>query len=186
MRANAAIDAERALLMARELVDGETPAVPAAAAKIIHALSQQALDTHVPRPRDRSCPGSSATKRRGRTPLGNDPRHRSDWRDGAGCFRHRSGSVPLGPAFRSLAWPDTAAELEWRQGTARADQQDGRQIPAQAARDRRRRRWCVAPGPSPRPLIRTWSACWAQAGTGGDRGDGQQDGTDRLGRADAR
>jgi transposase len=37
---------ERALLMARELVDGETPAVPAAAAKIIHALSQQALDTH--------------------------------------------------------------------------------------------------------------------------------------------
>ncbi len=47
MRANAAIDAERALLMARELVDGETPAVPAAAAKIIHALSQQALDTHV-------------------------------------------------------------------------------------------------------------------------------------------
>ncbi len=37
---------ERALLMARELVDGETPAVPAAAAKIIFALSQQALDTH--------------------------------------------------------------------------------------------------------------------------------------------
>ena len=37
---------ERALLMARELVDGETPAIPAAAAKIIFTLSQQALDTH--------------------------------------------------------------------------------------------------------------------------------------------
>ena len=38
---------ERALLMARELVDGQTQQVPQAASKVVAALSQQALDTHV-------------------------------------------------------------------------------------------------------------------------------------------
>lgn len=37
---------ERALTMARQVVDGEMPEVPAAAVKIIFALSQQALNTH--------------------------------------------------------------------------------------------------------------------------------------------
>ena len=37
---------ERALTMARQVLDGEAPDVPAAATKIIFALSQQALDTH--------------------------------------------------------------------------------------------------------------------------------------------
>lgn len=37
---------ERALTMAHQIVDGVTPEVPAAAAKIIFTLSQQALDTH--------------------------------------------------------------------------------------------------------------------------------------------
>src|SRR5664279_4001096 len=38
---------ERALLMARQIVDGKTPEVPIEAAKIIGTLSQQALDIHV-------------------------------------------------------------------------------------------------------------------------------------------
>lgn len=38
---------ERALLMARQIVDGETPDVPAEAAKVIAMLSQQALDIHL-------------------------------------------------------------------------------------------------------------------------------------------
>lgn len=38
---------ERALLMARRIVDGEAPAVPIEAAKIVSTLSQQALDIHV-------------------------------------------------------------------------------------------------------------------------------------------
>ncbi len=38
---------ERALLMARRIVDGEAPDVPIEAAKIIGTLSQQALDMHV-------------------------------------------------------------------------------------------------------------------------------------------
>jgi hypothetical protein len=38
---------ERALLMARQIVDGEAPEVPIEAAKIIGTLSQQALDIHV-------------------------------------------------------------------------------------------------------------------------------------------
>ena len=37
---------ERALTMAREVLDGEAPDVPPAAVKIIFALSQQALDTN--------------------------------------------------------------------------------------------------------------------------------------------
>jgi transposase len=37
---------ERALLMARQVVDGATPDVPAAAVKIVGMLSQQALETH--------------------------------------------------------------------------------------------------------------------------------------------
>ena len=38
---------ERALLMARQIVDGKAPKVPMGAAKIVTTLSQQALDTHV-------------------------------------------------------------------------------------------------------------------------------------------
>jgi transposase len=38
---------ERALLMARQIVDGKAPEVPMEAAKIVATLSQQALDTHV-------------------------------------------------------------------------------------------------------------------------------------------
>ena len=38
---------ERALLMARRIVDGEAPNVPMEAAKIVGTLSQQALDIHV-------------------------------------------------------------------------------------------------------------------------------------------
>lgn len=37
---------ERALLMARQVVDGEIPNVPAEATRIVDMLSQQALDTH--------------------------------------------------------------------------------------------------------------------------------------------
>jgi transposase len=38
---------ERALLMARRIVDGEVPDVPADAVKVVGLLSQQALDTHL-------------------------------------------------------------------------------------------------------------------------------------------
>src|ERR1700724_1924644 len=38
---------ERALLMARQIVDGKAPEVPMEAAKIVATLSQQALDIHV-------------------------------------------------------------------------------------------------------------------------------------------
>ncbi len=37
---------ERALMMARQVIDGEAPDVPAAAVKMVGMLSQQALDTH--------------------------------------------------------------------------------------------------------------------------------------------
>ena len=37
---------ERALMMARQVINGETPDVPATAVKMVGMLSQQALDTH--------------------------------------------------------------------------------------------------------------------------------------------
>src|ERR1700750_3276382 len=39
---------ERALLMARRIVDGEAPDVPMEAARMVSTLSQQALDLHIP------------------------------------------------------------------------------------------------------------------------------------------
>ena len=58
---------ERALMMAREIVDGATPDVPPEAVKIIRTLSQQALDVHAlvllaqpPSPRPWATPASSA------------------------------------------------------------------------------------------------------------------------------
>jgi transposase len=38
---------ERALLMARQIVDGNAPDVPIEAGKVVGTLSQQALDTHI-------------------------------------------------------------------------------------------------------------------------------------------
>ena len=38
---------ERALLMARQIIDGQSPDVPVEAAKIVGTLSQQALETHM-------------------------------------------------------------------------------------------------------------------------------------------
>src|SRR5690606_30838177 len=41
-------------------------------------------------------------------------------------------AVPLRPAIRSLAWPDAAAELQWRQGAAWSDLAHGRSLSAPA------------------------------------------------------
>src|SRR5271163_713809 len=90
---------ERALLMARQIVDGEAPEVPIEAAKIIGTLSQQALDIHV-RLREidrdllvwqRCCPASH-----------DNSRHRAGWSDGTCRIGHRPASVPLGAAVCCL------------------------------------------------------------------------------------
>ena len=74
---------ERALLMARQIVDGKSPDVPIEAAKIVGTLSQQALDTHVRlREIDRDLAvwlrGNDAARR-----LMTIPRHRAGRRDGS-------------------------------------------------------------------------------------------------------
>src|SRR5271154_5273177 len=70
---------ERALLMARQIVDGKSPDVPIEAAKIVGTLSQQALDTH---PRDRPRSSRLATWQRCCASSYDHPRHRAGRRDG--------------------------------------------------------------------------------------------------------
>ena len=156
---------ERALLMARQIVDGEAPDVPIEAAKIVGTLSQQALDIHVRlREIDRDL-ARLATWQRCCASSHDDPRHRADRRDGTCRIGDRSASVPLGAAVRCLVGTDATAEVERRQRAARSYHQDGRQISAQAAhcrhdvacapckvqsRDRSIRGWRICSRESPR------------------------------------
>ena len=134
---------ERALLMARQIVDGRAPDVPIEAAKIVGTLSQQALDTHV---RLREIDRDLLVWQRGNDICASSydhPRHRAGRRDRTGRIGHRSASVPLGAAVRCLVGTDTTAEVERRQRAARSDHQDGRQVPAKTAHRRHDRRWCA-------------------------------------------
>lgn len=124
---------ERALLMARQIVDGKAPEVPMEAAKIVAILSQQALDIHVRlREIDRDlavCLRGNEVARRlmaipGIGPVGATALAR---------IGHRSASFPFGAAVRRLVGTDATSEVERRQRAAWSYQQNGRQIPAQAA-----------------------------------------------------
>ena len=177
---------ERALTMARQVLEGEAPDVPAAAVKIIFALSQQSLDTHSHvREIDRALAAlqrSDEMVRRLATIPGIGP-------IGATALAASvtdPGQFLLGPTVRGLARSDPVAELERRQGTARTDQQNGRQISTQAARD-----WRHCVGSICQEQARNRSPPLGQsvgqkARAGSDRCDGQQDGADRLGGYDAR
>ena len=121
---------ERALLMARQIVDGKAPDVPIEAAKILGTLSQQVLTTHV---RLREIDRDLAVWLRGCTSTYDHPWHRAGRRDGTCRIRYRSASIPLGAAVRCLVGTDATSEVERWQRAARSYHQDGRQIPAQAA-----------------------------------------------------
>src|SRR4030081_2156736 len=116
---------ERALLMARQIVDGKAPDVPIEAAKIVGTLSQQALDTHVRlREIDRDLVvwlrGNDVARR-----LMTIPGHRAGRRYCTCCIGHRSASVPLGATVRCLAGTDATSEVEWWQRAAWPYHQDG-------------------------------------------------------------
>jgi transposase len=95
---------ERALLVARQIVDGKASDVPIEAAKIVATLSQQALDIHVRlREIDRGLlvwQRGSDVARRLMTIPGIGP-------VGTCRIGHRSVSVPLGTAVRCLVRTDT-------------------------------------------------------------------------------
>ncbi len=127
---------ERALLMARRIVDGEAPDIPIEAAKIVGTLSQQALDIHVRlRQIDRDLlvwQRGNDVARRLMTILGIG----AGWSDGTCRIGHRPASVPLGATVRRLVGTNATSEVERWQRAARAQHQDGRQIPAQATHSR--------------------------------------------------
>ena len=117
---------ERALLMARRIVDGEAPDVPIEAAKVVATLSQQALDIHV---RLREIERDLLVWHRG-----NDVARRLMTIPGIGpigrraCrLGHRPASVPLRATVRRLVGTDATSEVEWRQRAAWAYHKDGRQ-----------------------------------------------------------
>jgi transposase len=124
---------ERALLMARQIVEGKVPEVPFEAAKIVGTLSQQALDTHV---RLREIDRDLAVWLRG-----NDVAQRLMSIPGIGPVGATALAASVtdphqfrsGAAVRGLVGTDATSEVEWWQRAARSHQQDGRQIPAQAA-----------------------------------------------------
>jgi transposase len=119
---------ERALLMAKRIVDGEAPDVPIEAARIVGALSQQARSASPNRSRSTRL----ATWQRCRAASHDDPRHRAGRSDGTCRIGHRPASVPLGAAVCCLVGTDATSEVERWQRAARAHHQDGRQIPSQA------------------------------------------------------
>ena len=132
---------ERALIMARQVIDGESPDVPAAAVKVVHMLSQQALDTHAQlREIDRALVTLQRNRRCGTAPCHN-PGHRPGQRNGAGGIGFPTpGQFPFGSTVRGLARLDAAAELQRWQATPGPHYEDGRPLPAQAPGDRLQRR----------------------------------------------
>ena len=177
---------ERALLMARRIVDGEAPDVPIEAAKIVGTLSQQALDIARSASRDRSRSARLASRQRCRAASRDHPRHRADRRDGACRIGHRSASVPFGAPVRRLAGTDAASEVERRQRAARAHHQDGRQVSAQAAHRRHDLTCapCKVQTRDGRSAARPSAGAKARARR--HRRDGQQDSAHHLGDHDAR
>jgi transposase len=124
---------ERALLKARQIVDGEAPDVPIEAAKVVVTLSQQALGIHV---RLRAIDRDLLVWQRG-----NDVARRLMTIPGIGPIGATAlaASVTDPHQFRSgrqfAAWLGLTPlqKSSGGKGTARAHHQDGRQVPAQAA-----------------------------------------------------
>jgi len=171
---------ERALLMARQIVDGKAPEVPFEAAKIVATLSQQALDTHVRlREIDRDLAiwlrGNDVARR-----LMTIPGVGADRRDGTCRFGHRSASVPLGSAVCRVVGTDATSEVERGQRAARSHHQDGRQISAQAARCRHDGA-CASCKAKSRIQSTPGRSAGAKAHKGRYRCDGEQDRADHLG-----
>ena len=127
---------QRALEMARAIVDGQAPSVPPEAAKIVGRLSQQALDTHVQcreigldllawqKTNDTACrlmsiPGIGPIGATALAASVSDPHHFCSGREFA--------------AWLDLTPPQHSSG---RQGKTRTHHQDGRQIPSNTARRR--------------------------------------------------
>ncbi len=91
-----------------------------------------------------------------------------------------------GRQFRGLVGPDTAAELQWRQGAPGPDLTHGRPLPASPARGRHDLSdpACEGDADLGRPAAAGTAA--AQAGARGDRCGGQSHGAGRLGDHDPR
>jgi len=176
---------DRALGLARQIHTKEfVPAVPATAQEVLSLLGGQVLDTHARvQAIDRSL---LALHRTNEVAPGVDPWHRSGGRHSAGRVGCRPAAVPVRSRVCRLARADAVAELQRWQGEARPHQQDGRPLLAQAACCRRHRadparQAQAGPGGPPSP-----GSAGPQAGTGGERGDGEQDGACCLGHHDAR
>ena len=167
---------ERALLVARQIVDGKAPEVPFEAAKVVGTLSQQALDTHV---RLREIDRDLAVWLRG-----NEVARRLMTIPGIGpvgaTALAASVTDPLGAAVRCLVGTDATSEVERWQRAARSHHQDGRQIPAQAAHCRHE---VTRPPCQAKSHSRSSPGGSARAKTheGRHRRDGEQDRADHLG-----
>lgn len=176
---------ERALLLARQIVAGESPSVPAAAIEMVGMLAQQALDTHSRL--------QEIDRKLGALQKSDEMAKRIATIPGIGPV----GATALAAAvtdpgqFRSgrqfAAWLGlTPPEFQRRQGAARWYIKDGRQVFASAIRDRRNVSGSASTTQTGnrRPALGRTSC--PQAGAGCHCRNGKQDGRHRLGDYDAR
>src|SRR5271163_2721466 len=103
---------ERALLMARRIVDGEAPDIPIEAAKIVGTLSTAGARHPRSASPNRSRSARLATWQRCCPASHDDPRHRAGWSDGTCRIGHRPASVPFGATVRRLVGTDATSEVE--------------------------------------------------------------------------
>ena len=171
---------ERALLMARQIVDGKAPDVPIEAAKILGTLSQQVLTTHV---RLREIDRDLAVWLRG-----NEAARRLMTIPGIGPVGATAlaasvtvASIPLGAAVRCLAGTDPTSEVERWQRAARSYHQDGRQVPTQATHCRHDVTCAPCKIQSRQDRSTPGGSAHPQAHQGRHRRDGEQDRADHLG-----
>lgn len=182
---------ERALGLARQIhAQAAMPDVPAPAQDVLSLLCGQVLDTHARlQSIDRSLLALHRTNevaRRLASIPGVDPWHRSCERHGAGRVAGRSAAIPVRSGVCGLARTDAFAELQRRQGAARPHQQDGRPLSAQAACCRCHRAGSARQAQAGQGGSPSSGFAGPQAGAGGERGDGQQEGACGLGHHGAR
>jgi transposase len=169
---------ERALLMARQIIDGKAPEVPFEAAKIVGTLSQQALDTHV---RLREIDRDLVVWLRG-----NDVARRLMTIPGIGPVGATAlaASVSDPHQFRSgrqfSAWLGLTPLQKSSGGKERLGHQDGRQVSAQATYCRHDVA-CAPCKAKSRSQSTPGGSAGAQTHEGRHRRDGEQDRPGHLG-----
>jgi hypothetical protein len=173
-----------ALELAARLSAGDAAEVPPLAQRVVTGLADQ-IGADSAHPTGEGVARLASGQRPVAAP-GDDPGCRHRLGNRAGRLGERARALPLRAAVRGLVGPDTAAELQRRQGAPGPDLAHGRSLPAPAARSRHDLSDPAREGSADfgRPAAAGVAA--AQASARGDCCGGQSHGAGRLGDHDPR